>query len=281
MVSARRSFLAAIFLGFWVSTVAATAFSQSPLTVRGDRWLAVAALQGQVEIINAGGRRRAQVGDRLANVGDSIITGNNSSARLEVDQATGSVNMAENSQIRVQSLSITATGGRVTELYVNRGQVRLRVRPLTNPTTRLEIITPAGISGVRGTEFGVTVGPSGQTGIATEEGSVYAIAQDETVIVSTGSQSVIRPGEPPSEPVPLQDDASLNISRLSRIPRTELARIVGRTDPVNLLAIGGQQQILDARGRFRLAVPLPSNGRIRAVVTTPLGNRQQYDLVLP
>lgn len=279
MVKIRRSLLIAVILGFFVSVAAANG---QALTIRGDRWMAITELNGKVEVITYQGvRRQAQPGERLASVGDTLITGAHSSARLEVDQGTGYVNMAENSQLRIQALSVTRNGGRVTELAVNRGQVRLRIRRLTNPDTRIEVHTPAGVSGVRGTDFGVSVQPSGQTGVATIEGSVATSAQGETVIVVADTQSTIYPGEPPTPPAPLRDDPTLFVEVLSAISNSTKARIVGYTDTVNLLEINRNTQTLSRDGRFDVEVPLSGDRRIEALVTTPLGTEQAYELMVP
>ncbi|MGB7249566.1 MAG: FecR domain-containing protein [Phormidesmis sp.] len=280
MFKAYRSLLLAIVLGFLVAVGAAHA--QQTLMITGSRWLAVSELSGPVELVtNGGARRRARSGDRLTNVGDTLMTGRNAAARLDVDQGTGYISMAANSQVRIQTLSITANGGRITELFVPEGRVRLQIRPLTNPDTRLEIHTPAGVSGVRGTVFGVSVQPNGQTGIATLEGSVTASAQGETVLVAENLQSTIRVGEPPTPPVPLRDDPTLSIEVLSPIARSRRVRIVGSTDPVNLFELGGEVQVVGIQGQFDLTVPLPDDRRIEARVTTPLGTEQTYVLVVP
>jgi hypothetical protein len=267
------------------------------VTLRGDRWLSVLQLSGDVQLIAyQGSRRPAQRGDRLSSVGDIITTATDSSARLEVDQNSGFVDVAENSQVQVQSLGITSSGGRVTELAVSRGQVRLRIRPLNNPDSRLEIHTPAGVTGVRGTQFGITVQNDGQTGVATAEGSVVASAQGQSVAVVANTQSLIFPGEPPTPPEPLRDDPTLFVESLSRVSSDAGGagiRISGRTDTVNLLKVNGEQVITDREGRFDVVVSLSSSSAeasdsddsppvsVTAFVITPLGTQQQYELVVP
>ncbi|MEL7068113.1 MAG: FecR family protein [Cyanobacteria bacterium J06581_3] len=256
-------------------------------TIRGDRWLTVAALRGYVEIQPMGEtRRRARLGDRLDRVGDILTTGPQASARLEVDLAIGFVSVAENSQLQIRTLSITQNGARITELFVLRGQVRLRVRPLTNPNTRLEIHTPAGVSGVRGTDFGVTVALDGQTGVATLEGRVVASAQGQTVSVAADQQSLIRQGEAPTPPAPLRNDPTLYIEVLRVTDTTDeqnrpLVQVAGYTDVVNLLRLAGEQVTLNRNGRFDMFLPIMANRRVEALVTTPLGTTQTYELVVP
>ena len=285
MPKVRRSVFLSLLLGVSVGVPAAHGQSR---TIRGDRWLTIAALSGSVEIVPyQGQRRQARIGDRLSHVGDVLITGPDASVRLEVDLATGFVSMAQNSQLQIRTLSVTDTGGRITELFVVQGQVRLRIRPLTNPATRIEIYTPAGVSGVRGTEFGVTVGPDGQTGVATLEGRVISSAQGQTVSVDALQQTTMRVGEPPTPPAPLRDDPDLLIEILSPLPDSRdeqgraLVQVAGYTDPANLLTVDYESQILSRNGRFEVTVPLPENRRISVSITTPLGTNQQYELVVP
>lgn len=169
----RRYGLVTLLIAMLLSCSYITIVLAQPISLVGDRWIAITSLTGDVDITPYQGRRRqARRGDRLEQVGDTVTTGANSSARLDVDQAAGYISMAENSQLQVQTLSITRNGGRITRLQVSRGQVRTRVRAFTNPESELEIYTPAGVSGVRGTDFGVSVQPTGAMGIATLAGSV-------------------------------------------------------------------------------------------------------------
>ncbi|MFK8185704.1 MAG: FecR domain-containing protein [Phormidesmis sp.] len=269
-----------------VAALSVFALPTHPLTVEGDRWLAITNVRGRVDFTPyQGSTRRAQVGDRLASVGDILMTGPNASVRLIVDQQAGAVSMAENSELRVRTLSTTSRGGRITVIDVLRGQIRMTVRSLTNPDSRLEIYTPAGISGVRGTDFGVTVQPTGRTGVATSEGSVYAIAQGETVSVAADRQTTMFPGEPPEPPEPLRDDPTLFVEALSAlpcsVPSNPMARVVGFTDEVNLIQINNDSKALSREGRFDVVVPMSADRRVQISVLTPLGTEQQYVLVVP
>lgn len=260
--------------------LATSASYGSKLRVQGDRWLAISSLTGSVQFITGNERRAAMRGDRLASVGDTLITRDQASARLAIDQAVGSVTMAQNSHMRIQALSITQNGGRVTELAVVRGQVRLRTRPFTSPESTLEIHTPVGVSGVRGTDFGVTVQPDGQTAIATEEGSVVASAQGKTVTVGAGLQSIIRPGEPPTPAQVFLDDPTLRIEAIRAIS-SAVASVSGSTDAVNLVKVNGEPIQVEEDGRFEFEVPISREYQIDAEVTTPLGTQRSYQLVVP
>lgn len=255
--------------------------SGEEVTVRVERWLEVQQLKTPVSYFNASTSRAARQGDRLQTVGDGLATGANAAATLAVDTGIGTVEMAAETRLEVIGLSTTASGGRITQLRVDQGRVRLQVRPLTNPDSQLEIQTPAGVSGVRGTEFGVTVFSDGKMGVATLEGNVATEAQGQTVEVPAGFQNVTIVGEPPSEPVPFTNEPRLDY-QVERIVRHGIRRIIvnGQVDPTSSVLIKGQPQAIDRDGKFSLLLPAPNRLRLAITVVTPLGQTQTYDLEL-
>jgi flagellar basal body rod protein FlgG len=267
---------------FTLAVIVSTTYAAySNISVRTDRWLALGAMSGSVQYSNGGTLQTAQVGIRLSQVGHSLRTGRGASARLDVDTGVGYVYVSENTEVVVSALRNTPNGGRITVLNIPRGQARLQVRRFTNPESELEIQTPGGVSGVRGTEFGITVHPDGKTGLATLEGAVASSAQGQTVTVNAGFQNLTIPGEPPTQPVPLSDSPNLNISTFQRSPQQrDQIQIAGTTDPVNLILINGTEQSSDRNGAFDVTVPA-SQDPIQILVTTPLGTQQIYELVLP
>ena len=255
--------------------------SAPELSVRVNRWLEVQQTSGTVTYLSKGNSRPAHWGDRLQSVGDRILTAAGSTATLAVDTEIGLVEVAENTSVLVKLLEITPDHGRVTRLQVDRGRVQLRVRPFNNPGSRLEIETPAGVSGVRGTEFGVNVSTAGRTGVATLKGAVATAAQGTEVRVPAGFQNVILPGEPPTQPVPFTNQPRLDY-RVQRITRYYGQQILieGQIDPASTLSINGKPQAVDRDGRFRLLLPAFPQRRLVATVVTPLGQEQSYALEL-
>ncbi|MEM9214804.1 MAG: FecR family protein [Cyanobacteria bacterium P01_F01_bin.150] len=250
------------------------------LPVRVDRWLEVRSIDGVVNFHRNNQVQAANYDTRLEQVGDRITTDNDSSATLAVDTGIGFVSLAENTDLHVQEFSITDSGGRVTRLNIVTGQARLQVRPFLNPESELEIRTPAGVSGVRGTQFGVGVAPNGQTGIATTEGQVYAFAQGVTVSINPGFQSLIVPGQPPTPPMPITDNVEIDITRFHPIDRN-LVRVAGRIDPFSLLTVNDEIQDVNSEGWFNILVPRPGNDLIPVTVSTLSGKSKDYELAVP
>lgn len=275
-----------------VGTVVATAvflfvlvtqsLAQQSIQVRVDRWLQVRQVTNEVTIEQNANRSGAKVGDRLQAVGDRITTGKNSAATLIVDTGMGVIELSEQTTLRVRSLAIAPDNGRITRLDVPTGNARLRVRRFTHKGSELEIQTPVGLSGVRGTVFGVVVQPNGKTGLAVLEGAVASSAQKQSVNVREGFQNFTLPGEPPSTPVRSTNNTSLQYEFEKKIERSvRKVRLIGRVDPVNSVVVDGTPQVTDREGRFITDLRLvPSYLRIQVVVTTPLGRQKTYALAL-
>jgi len=246
---------------------------------RFKRWIDVQSVSGNVTLINRNGRESARVGQRLQSVGDGIATGAQSSATLNLDSGIGTLQVSENSQFTIQEIQ-NNDGGAQTKLNVSRGQVRLKLRTFTNPNSRLEIFTPAGVTGVRGTDFGVSILPSGKTGVATLRGKVAAVAQGKTVEIDRGFQSSITPGSAPLPPVPLRDNPSLDIQVFSKEDNGQV-HIVAQTDDINLISIGEKVIEPNAQGIVDFRLSIGGDRSVQLLVTTPLGKQQNYQILVP
>ena len=250
----------------------------NPSHAQNNRSLEVERLRGTV--VRQGGNSTAiRVGDRLSNVGEGLLTGSRSNAILAIDSGIGTVNISENTDFQIRNLAITENGGRVTLLNVARGQVRLNVRPFTNPQSRLEIETPSGIAGVRGTEFGIGVSDDGRTSVATVNGAVAVSAQGETVLVEDGYGSIIVPGEAPSEPILFSDELDLNVEPIFR-DRDGNINVKGQVNPLNYVWINNQIASSDINGNFELSLNDPYINFIKIKVKSPLGDEIEKSFIV-
>lgn len=260
--------------------LAIQAVDARPRSVRVQGWLKLKGMQGQV-VFRRTRPLEAWVGMKMDRPGDRLTTGPSSNAVFELDSGAGIVQVSENTTFSITRLQHSATGGRITHLYVSEGQVRLKLRSFNNIDSRLEIHTPAGITGVRGTEFGVSVQPNGKTGVATLSGLVDTTAVATTVSVGQSLQTLVIPQEAPEQPEPLQDDTGLSF----QLARWEAGAIhvVGSIDKVNLLLVEGQPQTTDRNGGFDLRFPWENEAwydkkSLSLTVTTPLGTSRRYEL---
>ncbi|MBE9099019.1 FecR family protein [Vacuolonema iberomarrocanum] len=248
-------------------------FSSIAAAQTSGRWLEVSRISGSVTYQRSGSRA-ARVGDRLEAPGHGVSTADRASTTLALDTAIGSINVAANTEVWIQQLAIASDGGRITILDVPRGQARIQVRTFTNPSSRLELHTPSGVAAVRGTDFGIIVSDDGRTAIGTDEGAVEASAQGVRVIVEPDFASVIRPGEPPSEPQPLDRELALQVVNLTR--RGDQINLEGRINPTNQLLFNGEDVPVRRTGYFRTSVSLPPLRRLELTVQNPLGEERTY-----
>lgn len=294
-----------------------------------QRFLQVERVRGTVTYSMAGaGDRLVQVGDRLSAGEGELLTGRGSSVDLALDNHMGLVEVLENTSLQIKSLSGSDDHNSETVFFVNRGQVRLSLRPIQSASSDVSegetpidgtqehllarayssggktvvdsgeapllaqrrprrnypvrVETPAGIAGVRGTSFGVNVGPDGKTGIEIIKGSIAAIAQDEEVIFQGGESVVILPGESPAQPSPWQSTelARLRIRSLVRTSPSS-AIVSGQVNPMDIVFLNGKPIEIDSEGKFKVAVALPSSHRLNFVVQGPAVRARSYRIVVP
>jgi FecR protein len=260
--------------------------------------------------------RSAQLGDRLLAPGDEIITGSDSTARLAIDNHTGIVEVAEKTAVKISSLS-DANGEKDTAIFVSRGRVRLSIgrTAATTPSTStiippnqiaslntfsglgkfsqvaqkkgsaktapVRVETPEGVAGVRGTSFGVNVGPDGKTGVDTIEGSVGVSGKnDSEVIVNRGNATTIFPKTSPLVPTASPALAELKVHTLSRLSGN-VYRFSGQIDPMDILYINKQAIKIDRQGKFKIQGTLPTSRRLKIMVQGPSVRERHYELAVP
>ncbi|MEB3883052.1 FecR domain-containing protein [Lyngbya sp. CCY1209] len=279
--------------------------------VQGRRGLAVEGLQGDVTING----NPAQLGDRVG-AGDLVVTGDGAIAILRVDSNIGTVEMAENTILEIRTTSGEAgiAPDQVTVFFVPKGRIRASVArfvsaPLRDTSTAahpqeiaalhweglladeedseqsaeespFRVETPVTVAGVRGTSFGVNVGPDGKTGVSTIEGTVGAISEGEEVRIEPDNFSVVNPGQSPTSPDFTPPLSGLEIFQVTRLnPRT--VRVLGQVDPMDLVYIDNREIATDENGKFDAIADLPASRRLGIVVRGPSVRERHYILPVP
>jgi hypothetical protein len=265
------------------TTCPVQAIADASLRFKVVRSLVVSEVSGSVSLLRGDLREAAQEGQTLQLVGEAIETGSNARAVLMLDTQAGTIELSPNTLLRIQTMVVSDRGGYHTQLFLERGQAKVKVKKFLNPDSTLEIHTPAGVSGVRGTAFGMTVQPNGDTGVSTQEGTVLVTGQDQSVELPAGYQTLLRRGRTPESVKILKDSPTLRLRWLTQTQGKAL-HFAGQVDPNNLLLINQQPYGLDPQGNFDLMLPLavsPARPPIIAIVITPLGQQQRYELAIP
>jgi hypothetical protein len=240
------------------------------------RYLEVREVQGSV----TSQQRPVQVGDRVQSRATAITTGEDSGTTLVLDNNTGTVAVSENTQLAVDQVSTTPTGGQQTELSLQEGEVRANIQTFTNPESSFRVNTPAGVAGVRGTEFSVVVLPTGETRVTTFEGVVEVTAQGQTELIQPGYFSQLTPGQPPTEPRPAPEDTRLSLQFVTEAG-VERLQITATVPARSQVTVNQQSLPISPTGEVSAVVDVPSDRLLQMVVRDPFGVEQVYELALP
>lgn len=291
--SSRAAILAFLLLAGILVAVSLPVFAGGPprrsqQQISQERYLECIEVSGDVTYYNNGFlkqvQRQAKVGDRISRPGQGIRTGANSNATLATDNGIANSRMSQNSNFSIRNLGRQPNGATTTELRMNQGQVRSKVRRFTNPRSNFTIQTPTGVAGVRGTDFLVIVQPDGETRIITVEGLVAVSGgkqnQEVTEEVGAGNYAIVRSGNPPTKPASFNGDARVSLELLPA-PETGKVRVSGVVNPINSVFLEGQSLPVSPTGEFETVVSFPAQGILRLLVRTPLGGEQVYELKLP
>jgi hypothetical protein len=280
----------------------------------GRRSLEIQEIRGTVTFKG----RPAVVGDRLLVPGDEIITGPDSTARLAIDNHIGIVEVAEKTAVKISDLSSSA-GENDTAIFVSRGRVRLSIGKTAAPiasansstiippnqiaalntfsglgetsqiaqqkksprTAPVRVETPEGVAGVRGTSFGVSVGPDGKTSVETIEGTVEVSGRtDSQVAVTRGNTTTIFPETSPVAPSASPRLAQLQVRNLSRLSGN-IYRLSGQINPIDIIYVNNQEITIDREGKFTIQGILPATRRLKIVVRGSSVREKHYSLAVP
>jgi hypothetical protein len=198
------------------STLVGCASSPSTLTI-------LSITDGHVSVMEAGSASwtEAEVGMSLE-VGDSIKTGDNSSAKITFFDGS-TIELQAGTEIGIAALDISAdTGSTTITLEQTIGNTISRVTRLLDPASRYEVETPAGAAAVRGSVMQVYVIEDGTTWAINLEGDIRVVAQGVELQVPEGQQCLVRPGQPP-ELIDLHflTDAYLGLNGPATLPPEE------------------------------------------------------------
>jgi|GEM_PF-804309 len=299
------------------ATVAANPSPAETINAQGTaagRSLEIEEISGTVSFKG----RPAVVGDRLLAPGDEIITGPDSTARLGIDNNIGIVEVSEKTAVKISDLSSSA-GENDTAIFVSRGRVRLSIgktaatTPAANTSTIIppnqiaalntfsglgkssqiaqrkssartapvRVETPEGVAGVRGTSFGVSVGPDGKTSVETIEGAVVVSGStDSEVVVNGGNATTIFPQTSPVAPSASPRLAQLKVRRLLRLSGN-IYRLSGQINPIDIIYVNNEAIKIDRKGNFKIQGILPPSRRLKIVVRGPSVTERHYSLAVP
>lgn len=187
-----------------------------------------AALEGDVEVSEAGGSWLAARRDGALAVGDRVRTGEGARTRILLVDDT-MLHVDEETEVRIETWHVgdAATRDR-SILRHTRGRLRTVVGDAFGTSTRVEVHTPTAVVGVKGTDLETA-------DVSTPAAAGWqACCHGGAITVTTGAGSaspppghcvVARAGRAPSEPFP-NPRPPLNVSDAPPVPADDFEEVV-------------------------------------------------------
>jgi hypothetical protein len=172
---------------------------------------------------------------------ETINTGDTSASRVVFQDRT---------ELSIGPVSEVVLDRFVFDPDPNRSQVALSIakgvaRFSTGllPKTDYSITTPTATIGIRGTVLTVTVSGNGTTTVSVQEGTGLVTGQRQTVTVNAGFVTLVRPGMPPTPPIPTPPPPAITTQMLTLLETAGReavgTRIGGRASAVEMPQMGG------------------------------------------
>lgn len=228
--------------------------------------LQIAELSGAVEIRRAGGDwTTARQGDPLQK-SDAVRTGEDSHAVLQSGDRY-EVRLEAGTEVSVDELTES-----ISRVLLGNGMATARVKGGSKHTFEVKAQGSDAVARTRAGTFTVSNNASGTVAVGTREGEVEFAGAGKAVIVRAGQQSVIRPGQGPSDPASIPTSLLLKV----RWPNTkELAKkrlvLTGVVEPGARLEIAGKPVHVDDSGKFSAPVQLAEGKNTLSVRARSVG----------
>lgn len=207
--------------------------------------LKIGALEGPVEIRRgAGAWKPAQSGDALQ-AADGVRTGDGARAVLAGGDAY-EVKMEAGTAVAVDELTES-----ISRVLLESGMASAKVKGAGRHTFEVKAAGSDALARTREGAFTISNNAEGTVAVGTQAGEVEFAGKGKVVIVRAGQQSVVKPGQGPSDPVAVPTSLLLKV----RFPTTREVNkkrlvLTGQVEPGAQVEISGRAIPTDANGKF-------------------------------
>ncbi|NTX01910.1 FecR domain-containing protein [Myxococcus sp. CA040A] len=235
--------------------------------------LELTEVTGTVEVKEGDGTwRTASVGMALRRH-DKVRTNDGSYAVLIGGEAV-EFRMDPGTEVSVEELTAS-----VSRILLANGMATAVVRPGKRHTFEVKAAQSDAVATLQEAgAFTMSNNGQGTVAVGTREGEVTLLGQGKVVIVRAGQQSVIRPGQAPSEPAAVPTSLLLKVDWPSERTRREKDLVVrGQTTPGSRVQVNDVRVLADADGRFERKVKLREGSNTVDVRAVGVGRVEQHE----
>ncbi|MBI3184127.1 MAG: FecR domain-containing protein [Myxococcales bacterium] len=216
-----------------------------PAPSRPPQELKLKAAQGSVQVRKGNGEwMAAQVGELLRS-SDGVRTADGSYAVL-VGGEMYEVTMEPGTEVSVGELSDS-----ISRLMLANGMATAKVKGKGKHTFEVKSSTGDALARTGDGTFSISSNGAGTVAVGTREGEVQFLGSGKIVIVRAGQQSIIRPGQGPTEPTEIPSSLLLKVD-LPKEPVVSSPKLVvaGQVEPGSHLQIAEKTVRVGPDGRF-------------------------------
>ncbi|PZR17589.1 MAG: hypothetical protein DI536_04550 [Archangium gephyra] len=214
--------------------------------------ISLGEITGTVQIRSgaSGQWREAKLGDVL-HPSDGVRTSDGSYAVL-VGEETWQVKMEPGTEVGIGELKES-----ITKLLLESGMARATVKGGGRHVFEVRAANSDAVARTDGGVFTIASNGQGTVAVGSESGEVAFAGGGRVVIVRAGQQSIVKPGQAPTEPVTVPKSLLLKVALPARqTVNTPKLTLKGTVDPGALVEVQGRIVRVDAQGRFEVPVQL-------------------------
>ena len=242
-----------LFLADGPPPVAAVLPASAALADAGSKKaeLKLTQVTGKVQIKRPNGDwADAQNGDTL-NPSDGVRTADGSYA-VVVGGEYWEVKMEPGTEVAIGELSES-----ISKLLLESGMARATVKGNGRHTFEVRASKSDAVARTDGGVFSIASNGNGTVAVGAQEGSVEFLGKGKVVIVRAGQQSIIRPGQGPTEPAAIPSSLLLKVALPGKsvVNRSKLV-VVGTAEPGARIEVAGKMVRADEKGRFETTLKL-------------------------
>jgi ferric-dicitrate binding protein FerR (iron transport regulator) len=212
--------------------------------------LRVTRVDGTVEIRHASGQwGQVKPGDVLQ-PSDGVRTGAGATAILSGgDQYE--VSLEPQTEVAVDELTDS-----ISRVMLGTGMATAKVKAGKH-TFEVHARNSDAVARTRQGTFAISNNAMGTVAVGTRDGEVEFAGRGKTVIVRAGQQSVVRPGQAPSDPTELPSSLLLHVEwPAGKILTHGDVTVAGTSDPGAVVTVQGHSTVVDAKGNFHVRLKL-------------------------
>lgn len=234
--------------------------------------LELSEVTGTVEVRHGGGAwEPAKVGVAL-HPSDAVRTLDGAYALLVGGEAV-EVRMDPGTEVSVEELTDS-----LSRILLGNGMATARVRAGQRHTFEVRAAGSDAVASTGAGTFTMSNNGAGTVAVGTREGEVTLLGQGKVVIVRAGQQSIVRPGQVPTDPSPVPGSLLLKVDWPADRERRKRELVVkGRAEPGSRVEVEGVFVPTDPEGGFSRKLILEEGRNTVDVRAVGVGGSQQKD----